>query len=132
VAFFGTMRWIENRRVADAEKAFAPLLQLRPVILSQPFPFYRNCRYVIDFPATSTLSDGNVAILTAVNQLPPRNELDLTISTPAVTDASVPVLEALESVDFLMVDKSGISDTGMQRLREKLKDRFVSLRKHAE
>ena len=75
------------------------------------------------------LSDENVSILKSVIRLPPRNELDLTIRTPAVTDASIPVLETLESVDILMVDESGISDTGMQRLREKLKDRLVSLRR---
>ena len=131
-AFFGSMEWIAHQRVADAEAAFDPLLQLRPVILSQPFPFHRHCRYVVDFPVASKLSDENVSILKSVNRLPPRNELDLTIRTSAVTDASIPVLETLESVDFLMVDESGISDTGKQRLREKLKDRFVSLRKHAE
>src|SRR6478672_911083 len=91
-AFFGSMQWIAHQRVADAEAAFAPLLQLRPVILSQPFPFFRNCRYVVDFPAASMLSDENVSILKSVIRLPPRNELDLTIRTPAVTDASIPVL----------------------------------------
>src|SRR5437764_3477465 len=123
------MHLIEHQRIADAEMAFAPILQLRPVILSQPLPFHRHCRYVVDFPAESKLSDENISVLKSLNRLPRRNELDLTIRTPYVTDASIPVLESLESVDLLSVDESAISDAGEDRLREKLKDRFVSLRK---
>jgi hypothetical protein len=130
-AFFGAAKYIEHQRVADAEKAFAPLLQLRPVILSQPFPFWRHCRYVVDFPAESRLADENVSMLKSLNRLPPRNTLDVTIRTPNVTDASIPVLESLGSIDLLSVDESAISEAGEERLREKLKDRFVSLRKHA-
>lgn len=132
IIFFGLMQRVEHQRVADADPAFRPLLQLRPVILSQPIAFYRHCRYVVDFPPESQLSDENIAILESLNRLPHRNVLDVTIRTPNVTDASIHMLERLESVDLLSVDESAISHVGEERLRTALKDRFVSSRKHTK
>jgi hypothetical protein len=126
--FFGSVAVIERQRVADAEPAFAPIEHLRPHIFSQPVAFYRSCRYVVDFPPDSDLSDENVAILTSLNRLPSANILDVTIRTRAITDASIPVLETLETADLLDVTESGISDTGIESLRVKLAGHIVSRR----
>jgi len=130
--FYGLMHYVDHQRYMDADPAFRPILELQPVILSQPIAFCRHCRYVVDFSAESKLSDENISLLESLNRLPSRNVLDVTIRTPNVTDASIPVLENLDSIDMLAVDESAISDAGEQRLRETLEDRFVSLRKHAE
>lgn len=128
-AFFGAMQWTARQRVADAERAFLPIIHLRPVILSQPIAFYRHCRYVVDFPPESQLTDSNISQIQSLNLLPERNTLDVTIRTRNVTDASVGILSSMKSCDLISVDDTAITDDGIEMLKSALGDAVVTRRR---
>jgi len=127
-AFFGSMALIERQRVADAERAFLPILHLEPIILSQPVAFYRHCRYVVEFPSGCKLTDDNIGQLESLNLLPERNTLDVTIHTKNVTDASVTRLSSIKTFDLIAVDDTAITDKGIEKLREALPHAIIPTR----
>ncbi|MHB1035038.1 MAG: hypothetical protein ACYC35_10185 [Pirellulales bacterium] len=114
--FYAYAWYQDSLRIADAAPAFEPLEPLKPVLLSQPFGS-RYCRYLLDFPPDSPLTDDNVAVLQSLNLLPQQNTLDVTVRTKRVTDASVRALASLRSVDLLDVTETAITDDGIARLQ---------------
>lgn len=118
----------EQLRVRDADSAFKPLASLAPIVLSQPCGT-RYCRYVLELPAQSGLNDDNAAVLQSLNSLPTPNTLDVTISTERITDASLPVLASLRSVDLLDVTKSGVTDQGISKLQTAMPNVVIPTRK---
>jgi hypothetical protein len=124
-AFFGAEYWVERLRVRDATLAFEPLSPLNPEILSQPIACQRYRRYIVEFSAAGRLNDENVSTLESMNELPTENSLDVVISTPEVTDASLPVLLSLRTVDILDVKRTRISDAGIEELRKGLTETTV-------
>ena len=127
--FYGTLGFIERRRVADAEAAFAPIEHLGMRVLSQPIAFHRYCHYVVEFTENSRLSDDNVSERSSLKALPPQNDLDLRIATPNLTDRSLPALESIETLDGLDVTRTSISDRGIEELRRSLPHCLVVERK---
>jgi len=123
--FHGALVFIQRRRVADATAAFAPIEPLGVYILSQPIAFHRHCRYVVEFPEASRLSDDNVTELSCLNALPQENYLELWIATPGLTDRSLPVLKSIETFDVLDVTRTSISDSGIEELRQAFPDCIV-------
>lgn len=127
--FFGLQSWVDRLRVRDATPAFEPLTPLNCEILSQPIAFRRHCRYLIEFSSDSSLDDSNAMTLECLNHLPVGNELDVVISTAQVTDAAIPALLLVGSIDILDVTRSGISDAGIERLQQGLSHTEVLKRK---
>ena len=105
-----------------------PLEQLEPVLLSQPFGS-RYCRYVLDFPPESRLTDENADLLKSLNFLPQKNTLDVTVRTERLTDSSVPILGSLRSIDLLDVTETAISDDGIARLQSLMPSALVPARR---
>lgn len=128
-AFVGTFWYQEVLRVRDARPAFEPIEQaLSPAIWSNPCGS-RYCRYVVEFPPESRLTDDNVAVLASLNRLPAQNTLDVVIRTPAVTDAAIPILASITTFDQLEVTHSGLTNDGLARLRTLLPKTEVNLRR---
>ena len=118
-SFYRGMHLIEWQRVSDAESAFRPILHLGCHISSQPIAFHRYCRYIVEFPPESRLTDANAAQLRSLNQLPSENTLDVVIQSPQVTDQSLLHLKAMHPFgrfDALDVMKSSITDAGIDEL----------------
>ena len=111
----------ERRR--HAERAFGPLKDLSPLILDNAFGVY-----MVEFSPSSQLTDDNASRLLQLNELPAKYELTLTLSTMRITDASIPRLSELKSVDQLVVVDSGITDTGIADLEAALPGTYVTLR----
>ena len=111
----------ERQRIADADKAFRPILHLGCRILSQPYGS-RYCRYVLEFPPESQLSDENIAELESLNLLPQKNTLVVVIRTHQVTDKALPSLQAIKKFDLLVVIETAISDGGIEKLRKTFPD----------
>ena len=115
-------------RIQDAAPAFDPLEQLNPVLLSQPVFGSRYCRYVLDFPADSLLTDDNAGLLKSLNLLPQENTLDVTVRTERITDASVRIFASLRSVDLLDVTETAITEDGIAQLQGLMPSAMVSAR----
>ena len=119
-AFVGRFWYQDVLRVRDARPAFEPIEQaLSPQIWSNPTGS-RHCRYVVEFPPESRLTDHNVAVLASLNRLPAENTLDVVIRTPAVTDAAIPILASITTFDQLEVTHSGLTNDGIAQLRKLL------------
>jgi len=130
--FHGALVFIQRRRDADAAAAFAPIEHLGVCVLSQPIAFHRYCRYAVEFPEASRLSDDNVSELSCLNALPSENTLDLVIATRGLTDRSLPVLKSFETLDLLDVTRTSISDGGIEELRQAFPDCIVPERKTSD
>ena len=130
--FHGALVFIQRQRDADAAAAFAPIEPLGMCVFSQPIAFHRHCRYVVEFPETSRLSDDNVTGLSCLNALPEENTLDLVIATPTLTDRSLPVLKSIATLDLLDVTGTSISDGGIEELRQAFPDCIVPERKTSD
>ncbi len=122
------MEQIEQLRIRDAKPAFEPLRKLQPVVFSNPAPFGRYVMYYVEFAESSNLSDENVSTLESLNNLPQQNELELWIKTERVTDASIPSLLKIRTLDGLDVSHSAISDEGIEELVRGLPDTKVMRR----
>lgn len=120
--FYGCMHLKERQRINDADPAFLPILHLRCQILDQPVAFCRFCNYSVLFPPDCELSDANVGELQSLNELPPRNTLDVFIQTRGLTDESLPHLKAINTFDSLDVTDTSISDKGIEELRQTFPD----------
>ena len=99
------------KRDADAKIAFTPLIQLKPLILDNAFGVYH-----VEFWPDSKLTDENVSRILSLNQLPAEYDLTLWLKTPAVTDASIPVLAQLTTTDAIVIDGAGLTPAGLKRL----------------
>lgn len=99
------------KRDADARIAFEPLEDLRPVFLHNGFGVYD-----VQFYPQSKLTDDNVAELLSLNKLPAKYDLSLWLLTPAITDASVPVLAQLTTTDTIVIERAGLTKEGITRL----------------
>ncbi len=115
----GYVGYQERLRIQDAIPAFEPIEKLQPEFFSQPFG-QRYCRYLIDFRAESLLSDANVDMLQSLNKLPEQNTLDISIRTARITDASLPVLASLRTLDSLDVTETALTDAGIEKLQSML------------
>src|SRR5688500_2496412 len=121
------MYQIEQQRFNHADPAFRPLLSLNCHIWSQPVAFHRYCRYVLEFPPESGLSDDNVIQLQFLNHLPRENQLEVIILT-RLTDRSLPRLKAINTLDLLDVTRTEISDDGINALKAAFPDVNVPAR----
>jgi hypothetical protein len=124
VSIYGLAFWNDHLRVRDAEPAFRPIESLGCHILSQPYGS-RYCRYLVTFPPETLLSDSNAATLSSLNKLPKGNTLDVEIPSDRVTDASIPHVAAIETVDTLDVTESGISNDGIEQLKKRMPATYV-------
>jgi len=105
----------EQLRIADAQPAFDPVLPLRAELLSNPCGA-RYCSYYLRFPPDSRLCDENAEALRSLLELPSRNDLNLTIETPSITDASLGVLMSLRTIDYFDLRQTSVSNDGLERL----------------
>lgn len=125
--FYGCIALNEHLRIRDAEPAFQSLTSLGCHIYSQPTGS-RYCRYLVIFPEGTGLSDDNIDDLAPLNRLPANNFLDVVIETDNVTDRSVDSLASIKTIDLLVVVDSGISDTGIEDLKQRMPDTWVNSR----
>ena len=99
------------KRDADSKLAFEPLGHLRPIVLDNGFGVYH-----VEFDSYSTLADDNVHEVLTLNRLPAEYDLTLWLKTPAITDASIPVLSQLLTTDTIVLDGAGLTVEGIARL----------------
>tara|TARA_R110002049_G_scaffold27283_1_gene93846 strand:- start:1759 stop:2214 length:456 start_codon:yes stop_codon:yes gene_type:complete len=103
------------------EAVFMPFRELRADFLHNGFGVY-----ILEFHDYSLLNDDNATRLLLLNEMPAKYELSLMIETEAVTDSSIDVLSQLQTVDYLYVEKSGLSSDGIMRLQSLLPDGTVA------
>ncbi|WP_164103829.1 hypothetical protein [Candidatus Laterigemmans baculatus] len=109
-------------RLADVqERIFMPFAELRAEFLHNGFGVF-----YLEFREHSLLSDDNVERLLLLNEMPPKYELTLMLETPGVTDKSIDTLAKLTTVDYLFVDKSGMTADGVAKLESLLPPGTVS------
>lgn len=111
IAFWTIVMAPFARREADAKIAFSPLFHLDPEILTSGFGVFH-----VKFHADSKLTDENVSELLALNRLPAKYELTLWLRTPAISDASVPVLSKLTTTDAIIFERTNLTEKGMKQL----------------
>lgn len=110
-------------RKRDADRAFGPLRDLRPAVWDNAFGVY-----VIEFGPASLLADNNVSRLLQLNQLPSKYELTLVLETIRITDAAIPTLAQLTSVDWMIVQDSAMTEAGIKQLVSLLQETGVRAR----
>ncbi len=103
------------------DRVFVPFEELHADFLHNGFGVF-----ILEFPDRSLLSDDNVERLLLLNDMPPKYELTVILETQRITDKSVDTLGKLKSVDSLFVDKSGLTDEGVARLRRLLPSNTVA------
>ena len=117
VAFFG---WVAilipvlnhmKQHDANAQLAFEPIAPLQPQILDNAFGVY-----VVIFNKDSLLNDTNVANVLSLNRIPRECDLTIIVATPAITDSAIPILANLTTTDTLVVEKSGLTESGVNEL----------------
>lgn len=99
------------KREADAKIAFSPLFHLDPEILTNGFGVFH-----VKFHADSKLTDDNASELLALNRLPAKYDLTLWLKTPAISDASIPVLSKLTTTDAIVFERTNLTDKGLNQL----------------
>ncbi len=99
------------KRDAESKHAFEPLRHLQPIVLDNKFGTYH-----VEFDSHSRLTDDNVVELLTLNRLPAEYDLTLWLKTPAITDASIPVLSQLLTTDTIVIDGARLTEQGIARL----------------
>lgn len=110
-------------RKRDADRAFGPLRDLRPAVWDNAFGVY-----VIEFGPASLLADDNVSRLLQLNRLPSKYELTLVLETNWITDAAIPTLAQLTSVDWMIIQDSAMTEAGIKQLVSLLPETGVRAR----
>ena len=132
IGAFLVRAWMnEYARNQEADRAFAPIEKLGLCVFSNPIFSCRYCTYCIVFEETTRLNDENISQLSTMNELSQENDVMLCINTRNVTDASLPFLKTLSTLDDLDVTATGISHAGLKELASALPDCSVKFRTKA-
>ena len=127
-ALVGSCGVIEYQRQQEAAQAFEPIAEIGGRVFSAPLAFHRHCKYIVEFPAESHLTDENASVLANLNSLSSQNIVDLVIESREVTDESIPHLKAITALDRLVVTDTSISNPGIEELAKALPSCYVGKR----
>ena len=103
------------------DRVFMPFKELQAEFLHNGFGVF-----ILEFHDHSLLSDNNVERLLLLNEMPPKYELTVMLETQNVTDGSIDTLAKLKTVDSLFIDKSGMTNEGVAKLKLLLPENTVA------